>query len=450
MIVVDPTKRLKIAEIMEHPWVQDPALPIMDASGEDEEVADPAIIREMVRVGFKEDIARQSVKRNSCNPASATFSILMDRKRKRESLQSHKKVFRAQSEDLRPEDSALGVTFFSKARTRPILRSTAKDADKNSLAAGRTHKRTKSHDGKGCLSPSCADNVKKESSLPPDLSLPCVELSDPFPSPPSSPAPPPPATAAQRRLMRNSGHRRCHSVDVKTLDKQEKLPATTPIFNKMFEATQAKAQGDRELQRGSVSVPGTVSGLAYHKPPATTVAQEPHHVNRSLTERSARPKTLTDEEAEEWRRAAEQEQRELADHLRSLEEDDGSKKAFKMILSYTKRLLNKRAADEQQPVEPRQARVAFPNTMSSSMEPAAIVSILEAKLKELDMQFMRQEAFCLKVVSVSVNVQFEVEVCRMPRLTHMYCIRTKRVAGDWECYRGICDRLHAAVETAVA
>lgn len=446
MLVVDPKKRLTITEIMEHPWVHDPtAAPIIVAVGE-EEVVDPAIIREMVRVGFEEDIARQSVKRNSCNPASATFSILMDRKRKRESLQSHKMVHRAQSEDLRPDDGGITAALFSKARTRPIVRN-AHQGGMQTLGVERTHKRTKSDDGKGGLTPSdTSANVAKESSLPPDLSLPCVELADPFPSPPSKPAPmPPPASAAHRRLMRNSGHRRCHSVDVKHSEKPEQTPATTPIFNKMFED-----QEQRDVHRGTVSVPAAMSQLPCRERPAGPSPSDPHHVNRSLTERSARPKTLTEEEAEEWRRAAEQEQRELADHLNALEVDDGSKKAFKMILSYTKRLLNKRAADEQQPVEPRQARVAFPNTMSTSMEPSEIIPILEAKLSALGMQFMRQEAFCLKVVSVSMNVQFEVEVCRMPRLTDMYCIRTKRVAGDWECYRSICGRLHAAVETAVA
>jgi len=462
MLVVDPKERITIEGIMAHPWVQDPFAPplvaVVEAQAAEEEVADPAIIQEMVRVGFKEDIARQSVKRNSCNPASATFSILMDRKRKRESLQLHKMVQRVQSEDLRPppeqQQQAADVGWFARpARQAPIMRKRSKEAGDGAEAGAAQesgHKRTKSDDGKAAVTDQ-ATVKKKENSLPADLSLPCL-AKKPFPGPPSNPAPPVPLldakitvpSIAQRRLMRGHGHRRSHSVDVKHSEREEEKPVTTPIFNKMF----SNVTKEREVKRSSSSVPANVSQLTAGM--AERTEAEVQH-GRSLTERAARPKTLTEEEAEEWQRSAEEEQIALAKHLEksAAAADDESKTAFKMILSYTKRLLNKRAADEQQRDEPRQARAAFPNTMSTSKEPALIVAILEKKLRDMGMEQMRQDSFCLKVVSVDMNLQFEVEVCRMPRLTAMYCIRTKRVGGDWESYRSVCERLQAAVQSVV-
>ena len=437
MLVVDPLRRMRLAEVIHHPWLQNEDIP-MPKQASDEDLMDSDILEAMLRAGFKEDEARQAG--NSFNPVSATKHILLDRKRKRESMMALRSVQRTKSEntkDFRMSTQAPNVSMPTIRRT-PLVRKRSRQS--GSGTSGPQHKRASSVQDESEEEQNVVRRSREEEDLSTQLEL--LNIDSTSMSPP--PISPPGVMKARAEAMRS--HRRAQSVDFKS-DQFRSIvrpnPATRPIYK---HAVPDGMSSLVEVTRSTTSSPrGRLSCSSARTSPVKDFDEkrsDPRYLNKGQTARLSCPKTLTEEELAEWSKTEEHEREQIQRASKERKEEFPSKN-FLSFVAWTKHVLNKKAAEAQRN-EPRTARVPFQSKMTSSKQPDVIMDILEAKLRLLDLSFMKLSNFCIKVVCEGANVQCELEVCRMPGLSDMYSIRMKRVGGDWTAYRDICDRVSQA------
>eukprot|EP00123_Amoebidium_parasiticum_P015227 comp22842_c0_seq1/m.35986 comp22842_c0_seq1/g.35986 ORF comp22842_c0_seq1/g.35986 comp22842_c0_seq1/m.35986 type:complete len:754 (-) comp22842_c0_seq1:841-3102(-) len=84
--------------------------------------------------------------------------------------------------------------------------------------------------------------------------------------------------------------------------------------------------------------------------------------------------------------------------------------------------------------KPRALRFTFNMNTTSSMPPAQVMQVLEARLQALGVDYVHGEAFML--VCTHAGCQWEIEVCRLARLS-LHGVRFKRIAGDPVVYKNL-------------
>ena len=91
------------------------------------------------------------------------------------------------------------------------------------------------------------------------------------------------------------------------------------------------------------------------------------------------------------------------------------------------------------PPKPRSLRFTFSANNTSSKEADELLESLKRVLEANHVEFSQLEPFALQCTRG--QVQFEMEIIRLPRLAGMNGIRHKRIAGESLAYKNICTKL---------
>ena len=144
---------------------------------------------------------------------------------------------------------------------------------------------------------------------------------------------------------------------------------------------------------------------------------------------------LTEQEALTWKATEESERKQITGS------SDEYQKPFNSFLSWTKKMLSLKQAEQNQP---RECRTSFSSSTTSRKHPREILLEVKRVLDLLGIEFEHNSPYCLKAHCPAQNIQFEVEVCIPPNLTEIYVIRLRRISGDWIHYK---DKCQAVLET---
>eukprot|EP00041_Stephanoeca_diplocostata_P018777 m.396994 g.396994 ORF g.396994 m.396994 type:complete len:177 (-) comp21118_c0_seq6:173-703(-) len=88
--------------------------------------------------------------------------------------------------------------------------------------------------------------------------------------------------------------------------------------------------------------------------------------------------------------------------------------------------------------QPRTLRFTFSRTNTSNKHPKLILFELERVLALHGITYQQQEAFLL--VCVQGSLQFEMEVCKLPRLS-LHGIKHRRISGESLGYKNVCTKI---------
>ncbi|TPX44832.1 hypothetical protein SeMB42_g04192 [Synchytrium endobioticum] len=97
---------------------------------------------------------------------------------------------------------------------------------------------------------------------------------------------------------------------------------------------------------------------------------------------------------------------------------------------------------KQQKKEPRTLRFSFSMSTTSTKDPDALISEIERVLKILDIRYEIQGYMAICVCS---DIEFEVEICKLPRLS-VNGLRFKRLAGEAWGYKAVTTDLIAKLQ----
>lgn len=502
LLVKNPEERISMEEIKKHPWVVGEdgwQLPnkktedtVTEVSSED---LDPNIVQELEKLGFNVDSVLESAKTNQFNSASATLSILMEKKRKESELQT-KSVQRTVSDTRainRMSWNARGSRSphpsqtpsrgsSSRAETPmrlPISRSTnlspsvspttsplVSQESSVSLrrreiqrARFRGHKRTMSEQvrfdnipvpqNSRSKSPGVRMRTQYHQTSPVRTSssetenseydqLDEVDTSSAKDDSESSSLSP---DSSPSKSVTHS-HRRHKSLGNVLFDpdgKEEEtdpsaLPLFTPKPNGSSEVVNRMLEEIRNYPKSYLLKKTKASST--QNPVTSSTASTTSTALQASAPALSGPKAITEEELHSMYMLEAHEREEYSKDLAKKMEQQKQQKTFKNFVQSLKHM-RKRTEQELTNTEPRQLRSAFHNSMMSSKPPAQILEEIKRVLATKGLPCERMSSYCIRVPHVSTGVVFELEVCQLPNISEMYYIRMKRISGEWTDYRDI-------------
>jgi len=104
------------------------------------------------------------------------------------------------------------------------------------------------------------------------------------------------------------------------------------------------------------------------------------------------------------------------------------------------KLLDNRVEEQnEQTTGPRPMRLPF--SQISTKQPSEIIEQILQHFEKERISYEPIDNFTLKALEPKVKVRFEIEICTVPNLPKLHCVRTKRVEGEWCDYKQICNNL---------
>ncbi|KAJ3314019.1 Map microtubule affinity-regulating kinase [Gonapodya sp. JEL0774] len=99
--------------------------------------------------------------------------------------------------------------------------------------------------------------------------------------------------------------------------------------------------------------------------------------------------------------------------------------------------------------KPRSLRFTFNSNTTSSRPPDEIIQEVLSICDKLDVKHRMSSRYvveCTFNANAEEAVKFEVEVCKLPRLKNLHGLRFKRIGGDSNEYKEICEKILAEVK----
>eukprot|EP00049_Salpingoeca_infusionum_P012423 m.227500 g.227500 ORF g.227500 m.227500 type:complete len:591 (+) comp15179_c0_seq1:308-2080(+) len=127
-----------------------------------------------------------------------------------------------------------------------------------------------------------------------------------------------------------------------------------------------------------------------------------------------------------------------AGRRRTVTESAATVSSDRPLLSRMRASLRIRRTSSSDKPQPRSLRFTFSMNNTSSLEPEAIMAEVKRVLVSNEIQVQDESAFVL--VCTKGDIQFEMEVCKLPRLS-MNGVRHKRIAGPSIAYKNLLSKL---------
>ncbi|KXS17055.1 kinase associated domain 1-containing protein [Gonapodya prolifera JEL478] len=99
--------------------------------------------------------------------------------------------------------------------------------------------------------------------------------------------------------------------------------------------------------------------------------------------------------------------------------------------------------------KPRSLRFTFNSNTTSSKPPDEIVQEVLTICDKLDVKHRMSSRYvveCTYNANAEEAIKFEVEVCKLPRLKNLHGLRFKRIGGDSNEYKEICEKILSEVK----
>lgn len=419
LLVLDPTKRATLDQVKQDKWFiegyENAELPKYNAPTPITEAEEEIVMKDLENIGLDREAVKKSLRDNVYDHLAATYYLIADRLyRKSQEAQA------VASDDDETNEAEKEGSIKPKPPALPVIPPTATPAK---VKVSRGNMLAINEEG-GPTSEG-GEHIASE-NIPPRAITPQPESQ-------GSAA----VAAARSSTRRTRAATLATPIAVADL-KQDILRNSQPKAPAEENSTVAPSRTVDEPPlprprqvRESGPRPISYAGEPSHHP--VPVPIEPEAATVARTSASARTRSHTMEASLRPKVA------DAADP--AMQEGDGKEptattEADGSNMSLTERVKTKFKKGDKRP-EPRSLRFTFSVSTTSTKEPDALMSEITRALTDANVPY---EVNGFLIIGTSQDVEFEIEVCKLPRLS-MNGLRFKRMAGNSWAYKELCTEL---------